>query len=170
MKRISPAAWVTVVICLAFFLIFLFPNARGATSEGLLAKTSIDEPITYPYVVRMLTPASGLKDLWERWIIYGDYHYGYPFYFLSAVAVLPVRLIHGASFTNFTGINLLLLRQLISVLPMLIACAWMVYLVTGFRRVWESAGLLILCSAFVGLRVITFSGGTRMRSRYWAWC
>ena len=151
MKRIPPAAWICAAICLLCFLLFLLPNARGATSESLLAQTSIDEPVTYPYVVRMLTPASGLKDLWERWIIYGDYHYGYPFYFLSALAVLPVRLIHGARFTDFTGLNLLLLRQLISVLPMLIACAWMVYLATGYRRAWESAALLALLLSARGI-------------------
>jgi hypothetical protein len=151
MKRIPPAAWMIAAICLVCFVLFLFPNARGATSESQLSKTSIDEPVTYPHVVRMLTPPSGLKDLWERWIIYGDYHYGYPFYFLSAVAVLPVRLVHGASFTNFTGLNLLLLRQLISVLPMLLACAWMVYLLTGFRRVWDSAGLLVLLLSVRGI-------------------
>jgi hypothetical protein len=151
MKRIPPAAWAIAAICLAFFLIFFLPNIRGATSESLLQQTSIDEPVTYGYLVRMLTPASGLKDLWERWIIYGDYHYGYPFYFLSALTILPVRLIHGALFTNYTGLNLLLLRQIISVLPMLLACAWMVYLATGFRKVWESAGLLVLLLSVRGI-------------------
>lgn len=159
MKRIPLAAWIVTALCLLVFLLMLIPNARGASSETLLAQTSIDEPVTYPYVVRMLTPASGLKDLWERWIIYGDYHYGYPFYFFSALALLPVRLIQGADFVNFTGLNLLLLRQLVSVLPMLLACAWAVYLFTGFRGVWESAGLLVL--------LLSVRGITRNNIQWW---
>ena len=135
--------WVILGLGLLYFLAFVPVNLRGAESETMLAATSLDEPVTYPYVVRMLTPASGPKDLFERWVIYGDYHYGYPFYFFSAVTVLPVRLIHGARFTDFTQLNLLLLRQIVSVLPMVIAAGLLVYLNTRFRSLWASVGLFI---------------------------
>jgi hypothetical protein len=138
----TQVAWMVAAFCLAYFLAMAIPNALGARSETMLAATSVDEPVTYPYVVRMLTPASDLKDLFTRWVIYGDYHYGYPFYFLSAVVVLPVRLIYGALFTNHTALNLWLLRQLISVLPTLLAAAWLVYLHTRFEKAWASLGLL----------------------------
>jgi hypothetical protein len=147
-KKILLAA---LLVSLVYFALFIYPNTLGARSETMLAKTSIDEPVIYPYVVRMLTPASGLKDLWERWVIYGDYHYGYPFYFLSALVVLPVRLAYGALFTNHTGLNLFLLRQLISVLPMLLACVLMVYLVTRFRSAWQTFGLLAVLLSVRGI-------------------
>ena len=92
--------------CLLYFCLFIPPNARGAQSERMLQCTSVDEPVTYPYVVRMLTPASDLKDLFTRWVIYGDYHYGYPFYFLSALVVLPVRLAHGGGSPTSPRLNL----------------------------------------------------------------
>ncbi len=136
--------WVLLALGLLYFLAFLPVNMRGAESEKMLAATSLDEPVTYPYVVRMLTPASDWKDLFARWIIYGDYHYGYPFYFFSAVTVLPVRLIHGARFTDFTQLNILLLRQIVSVLPLVIAAGFLVYLNTRFRSLWASVGLFIL--------------------------
>ncbi len=135
-------AWV-IVLGLAYFIAFIFPNALGAQSENMLLVTSLDEPITYPHVVRMLTPASDVKDLFSRWVIYGDYHYGYPFYFFSALVVLPVRLIHGGLFTNYPAVNLLLLRQLISVLPMVAAAAVMVYTQTRFKSAWLTLGLLL---------------------------
>ena len=137
-------AWLIAALCLAYFLVMAVPNARGAQSEKMLAATSIDEPVTYPYVVRMLTPAKDAKDLFTRWVIYGDYHYGYPFYFFSALAVLPVRLVYGAAFADHTALNLWLLRQLISVLPTLLAAALLVYLHTRFEKPWAAAGLLVL--------------------------
>ena len=152
MNAASKKVWIAVAAAgLIYFALFWYPNTLGAKSETMLAHTSIDEPVLYPFVVRMLTPASSLKDLWERWIIYGDYHYGYPFYFLSAVVVLPVRLIYGAKFTDHTGLNLFLLRQLIGVLPMVLACIWMVYLVTRFRSWWQTLVLLLALFSVRGI-------------------
>jgi hypothetical protein len=89
-----------VLLGLAYFLFFAWPNSLGARTEGMLSVTSQDETITYPYVVRMVTPAHDLREFVNRWIIYGDYHYGYPFYFLSSLVVLPVVWARGALFTN----------------------------------------------------------------------
>lgn len=144
--------WWLFLIALLYFIALIFPNARGAQSERMLLVTSLDEPVTYQYVVRMLTPASDFKDLFSRWVLYGDYHYGYPFYFFSALAVLPVRLIYGAEFTHYTALNLLLLRQAISVLPMLLAILLLVYEQTRFRTLWQSLALtavMFLVPAFV---------------------
>ncbi len=140
----TQVTWSIIAICLAYFLVMAVPNALGAKSENMLAATSVDEPVTYPYVVRMLTPAADLKDLFTRWVIYGDYHYGYPFYFLSALVVLPVRLVNGALFTNYTALNLWLLRQLISVLPMLLVAGLLVFLQTRFEKPWAAVGLLLI--------------------------
>lgn len=143
-------AWV-IVLGLAYFTAFIFPNALGAQSERMLLATSLDEPITYPHVVRMLTPASDLKDLFSRWVIYGDYHYGYPFYFFSALVVLPVRLIYGALFTDHPAVNLLLLRQLISVLPMIVAVGVVAFTQTRFKSLWLT---LVLVAFMLSTRAI----------------
>ncbi len=127
-----------------YFAIFIWPNSLGARTETMLQATSIDEPVTYPYVIRMVTPAHDLREFVNRWLIYGDYHYGYPFYFLSSVCILPVVWIHGASFENYTQINLLLLRQLISVLPMILAVGFLVFSQTHFQSRWKSWALFIL--------------------------
>jgi hypothetical protein len=127
-----------------YFGIFIWPNSLGAQTEGMLAKTSVDEPVTYPYVIRMVAPPHDLREAVNRWIIYGDYHYGYPFYFFSAVVVLPVSLAHGSLFENFTPLNLLLLRQLISVLPMILAAGTLVFAQTRFQSVWKSILLFVL--------------------------
>ena len=87
---------VLLVLGAVYFTAFLWPNSLGARSEGMLSATSIDEPVTYPYVVRMISPPNDLRDLYTRWVVYGDYHYGYAFSFFSALTVLPVELVHGA--------------------------------------------------------------------------
>lgn len=147
----AAARWAAALLLVFVFVICLYPNARGATSEGLLGQTSLDEPVTYPTVVRMLGQPSDLKDLWERWIIYGDYHYGYPFWFSSAAVLLPLRLINGAAWENFTGWNLLVLRQMISVLPMLVAVYLMARGMTGRRTTWETVFLTALVLSLRGV-------------------
>ena len=140
-----------ILIGLLAFVIFAFPNAKGAKTEVMLSQTSTDEPITYPIVERMLYPASDIKDFVSRWVIYGDYHYGYPFYFVSAMALLPIRLIEGAQFIDFTQLNLLLLRQMVSVLPMILALMLLVYMQTEFRSTFRSVALFVLLLTVRGL-------------------
>jgi len=142
---------VLVVLGAVYFAAFLWPNNLGARTESMLGATSIDEPVTYPYVVRMISPPKDLRDLYTRWVVYGDYHYGYPFYFFSALTVLPVELVHGAAFTNFTSLNLLLLRQLISVLPMILAAGLITFLQTRFQSLWKSVFLFVLILSVRGI-------------------
>ena len=138
-------------IGLLFFSAFFFPNATGAKDEYMLYRLSADESVTYPVVIRMLTPdPQGVETAWFRWIIYGDYHYGYPFYLISALVLLPVRIIMGASFVDYTQLNLLLLRQFVSVLPMVVAAGMMVYLQTRFRSTLIAVLLFVFMLAVPG--------------------
>jgi hypothetical protein len=139
--------WIIAIIGVVYFLAFCFPNARGAADETMLGNLSHDEAITYPYVVHMLTPGKDIHETWWRLIIYGDYHYGYPFYFYSMLVLLPVRLIYGLNFTAHTQLNLLLLRQLVSVLPIIITAGLLVFLMTRFRGWLRSVGLFIFILA-----------------------
>jgi hypothetical protein len=141
--------WLVAGLCLLYFLFFIPPNSRGAADTSHMI--SGDENITYPYVVRMLEPASDIHDLWFRLIIYGDYHYGYPFYLASFLSLLPLHLAEGSSFFNNVQTNLLVLRQVISVLPMILAAALLVYLQTRFRRPLLSLGLLIFLFSIPGV-------------------
>jgi len=138
-------------IGLVYFIAFFFPNATGAEDETMLFRLSADESVTYPVVMRMLTPdPHGVETGWFRWIIYGDYHYGYPFYLISALVLLPLRILLGASFIDYTQLNLLLLRQFVSVLPLILAAGIMVYLQTRFRSAVLSVLLFVFMLAVPG--------------------
>ncbi len=151
--------WVIVVIGLVYFAAFCFPNTTGAKSESMLRLTSTDEPVTYPTVVRMLSLGSTFKQTFSNFVYYADYHYGYPFYLYSALVVLPVRVIAGPEFGQRTQINLLLLRQFVSVLPMLLAAGLLVYLQTRFKSFWLSVGLFLF--------LLTIRGVIRNDLRWW---
>src|SRR5512135_383703 len=137
-KRIRLTVWIVALLALAYFICFIPPNARGA--RDIPHFVSGDEAVTYPYVVHMLEPSQDIHELWWRLIIYGDYHYGYPFYLSSFLSLLPLRLATGDLFFANVQLNLLILRQAISVLPIILAAVLLVYLQTRFRKPLASAG------------------------------
>jgi hypothetical protein len=132
----------TLIIFLIGFLVFLLyliPNARGIRDEHMLSILSQDESIQYPYLVHMLTPGSSLFETVKNFFSYQHYFYGYFFYLYSALVLLPFRMIVGSQFSTMTQVNLLILRQLVSVLPTLTAAGLLTYLQTRFQSTWKSA-------------------------------
>lgn len=135
--------WALILIGAVYFALMGIPNARGARTTAMLAATSTDEPVLYPDVVRMLSLGSTWKQTLSNIIYIGDYHYGYPFYFFSALALLPVRILYGERYVLHTQLNLWLLRQLISLLPMILSAGVLVYLQTRFRSMLSSIALFL---------------------------
>lgn len=142
MKKNKTIFIITLIACLAF-LLYLIPNARGIRNEHMLSILSQDESIQYPYLVHMLTPGANPLETVKNFISYQHYFYGYFFYLLSALVVLPVRLLAGSSFGSLTQINVLLLRQMISVLPAIAAAGVFTWLQTRYCSAWKSALLFV---------------------------
>ena len=127
-----------MLLGLVYFIIFFIPNASTMDSDNALVYLDRDEYVTYPIVERMLAFEGDIHSIWGSLIIYGDYHYGYPFYFLSMLVLLPFRLIWGAGFSSHTAFNILMLRQFINVLPMLLTAGIFSYIQTHFKSIWKS--------------------------------
>jgi hypothetical protein len=121
-----------------YFILLAIPNAHNAVDEHMLFVLSQDENIQYPYVLRMVTPDETIIETLTQFVAYQHYFYGYPFYFLSALVLLPVRFIFGDQMAAHTQLNLFLLRQLVNVLPMTLSLILLVYLQTRFRSRWRS--------------------------------
>jgi hypothetical protein len=146
----------TVFLILAFigvlyFVAFWFPNATGAHDLNMTYIFNSDEPAQYPAVIRMLTPASNpaLSQALYRFFAYQIYFYGFPYYLFSAVIVLlPVKLIFGLGNLQ---LNMLILRQFVSVLPMIAALMLLVYLQTKFESLLKSVGLFLLLLLIPGV-------------------
>jgi hypothetical protein len=134
-----------------YFVAFWFPNATGARDLNMTYIFNSDEPAQYPAVIRMLTFASNptLSQALYRFFAYQIYFYGFPYYLFSAVIVLlPVKLIFGLGNLQ---LNMLILRQFVSVLPMIAALMLLVYLQTKFESLLKSVGLFLLLLLIPGV-------------------
>ena len=132
------------LIGLLYFAVFIFPNLTGARDATMLSVFQHDEFAQYPHVIRMLTPGETPYQSLRNFVIYQHYYYGYPFYFLSALSILPVKLILGSGWTEHTPIIVMTLRQAISVLPMILSALLLVWMQTGFRSRLRAILLFLL--------------------------
>ena len=135
----------------AYFILFLFPNLTGAKDENMLTVFSVDEYAQYPHVLHMLTPGNTIMETVHNFLVYVHYFYGYPFYLLSALSILPLKLIYGATWTTHTQAIVTVMRQVVSVLPMLLAAGLLVFIRTRFQSYWKAAGLFLLILSIPGL-------------------
>jgi len=132
---------ILIFISIVYFTVFIFPNNTGARDTMMISLFEPDEFAQYPVVLKMLTPGETVKHAVYNFIAYGHYYYGSPFYFSSALLLLPVKLT--SSLRASSQLNMLLLRQFISVLPMLGALLLLTYTQTKFTSAAKSIGLFI---------------------------
>ena len=135
----------------AYFVLFLFPNLTGAKNENMISVFSVDEYAQYPHVLHMLVPGKNLFESLHNFLVYVHYFYGYPFYLLSALSILPLKLAYGAAWTTHTQAIVTVMRQVVSVLPMLLAAGLLVFIRTRFKPAWKAAGLFLLILSIPGL-------------------
>ena len=131
---------VLLFISLGYFSAFIFPNNTGAKDSMMISLFEPDEFAQYPVVTQMLEPDGTLNQTIYNFIAYGHYYYGSPFYFLSALLLLPLKLTQNLANTQ---LNMLLLRQFISILPMLGALLLLTYTQTKFTSPAKAIGLFI---------------------------
>ncbi|MCJ7734945.1 MAG: hypothetical protein MUP11_10395 [Anaerolineales bacterium] len=124
------------LISLLYFLIFLLPNNAGAENLEMISIFEPDEFAQYPHLIKMLEfRGDTLRHKTWNFVAYQHYYYGFPFYAYSALWLLPVKWI--SSLAN-VQLNMLLLRQFVSVLPMITTFCLMVYIQTSFEEFWKS--------------------------------
>lgn len=131
--------WGLVGVGLIYFVLTSFPNTVGSENRSMLVAFEIDEFAQYPYVVRMLKGGE-IKEAIRRFIAYQHYSYGFPYYFYSAVMIFPLKLANDLSSTTQV---MWVLRQFVSVLPMVAAVIIFTYLFTRFRSWWSAIGSFV---------------------------
>ncbi|HSR28952.1 MAG TPA: hypothetical protein VLY63_00200 [Anaerolineae bacterium] len=141
-KRVAA---VLLGLALVYFLAFALPNSTGADDTSMISIFEPDEFAQYTVLKKMLSFDPGdLKGNVYNFVAYGHYYYGYPFYLGSATLLLPLRLWEGLTNKN-SQMPMLLLRQFISVLPMLGAVLVMTYAQTRFRSLlWSLLTMTLL--------------------------
>lgn len=140
-----------LLLAAVYFVALGFANEQGAADPHMLSLTSQDEAFQYPFLMRMLTPGETAGETLKHIISYQHYIYGYPFYIASGLTALPLRLAFGEALGSQTRLLLLVLRQVVSVLPMLIAILLLVYLQTRFLSWPRSLSLFALLCLIPGV-------------------
>jgi 4-amino-4-deoxy-L-arabinose transferase-like glycosyltransferase len=116
-----------------------------------MQQLNLDESIMYPIVIKMLTAGEGLRASLYRFLVYGDYIYGFPFYGWSAFVLLPVKWLGEEGFAERLQLNMLLVRQLANVLPAVLSCFLFTWLATRFKNLWASLGLNLILLTLPGM-------------------
>lgn len=135
---------ILVILGVLYFVIFISPNLTGARDENMLSVFEHDEFAQYPQVIRMLTPGDTPYQTLRNFVVYLHYYYGYPFYFFSALAILPVKLLLGSTWVEHTSLMVMVFRQVINVLPMIISVLLLVWTQTRFRSKYKSILITLL--------------------------
>jgi|GEM_PF-1366564 len=148
-----------LLLCFFTFTATAIVNWKGSEDAHMLSLLSTDESIQYPYLIHMFSGGSSFFETLKNFVAYQHYFYGYPFYLFSAVSIFPVRLITGATFAEQVSLNLFLLRQVVSVFPMLLVVVLLVYLQTGFRDTFKSVFLFLI--------LVTIPAVTRNNLWFW---
>jgi hypothetical protein len=138
---------ILVLLSLAYWVMFCFPNSTGAKDTQMLMAFEPDEAVPLPYVFDMIKPAATLKEALLNFAFYDYYFYGFPHFAYSAFVLLPLCWLGSL---DSIPLVMIFLRQMVSVLPMLAAILLMVYLQTGFRS-YKAIVLFILLASLPAL-------------------
>ncbi len=125
------------------FALFSLPNSTVSKNLAMVQMFQPDEASPLPYVFHMIAPAESLNQALRSFVFYEYYYYGFPYFGLSAALLFPLQWL--GYITNIPLV-MLILRQLISVLPMLAALLLLAYMQDGFRT-YRSVALFafLLC-------------------------
>jgi hypothetical protein len=133
--------FILIFIGAIYFAAFIPPNNTGAKDDMMISLFKPDEFAQYSVVMKMLTRRDTFKHTVANVIAYGHYYYGSPFYFSSALLLLPIKL--AGRLKDNVQLSMLLLRQIISVLPMICALLLLTHTQTKFNSYYKSIGLFV---------------------------
>ncbi|HOE70407.1 MAG TPA: hypothetical protein PLE10_02160 [Brevefilum sp.] len=119
-----------VAISIASFIILAIPNAKASENIAMVSMFEPDEGVMIPVIKSMVAPKESVKDFLYYFLFYGYYFYGFPFFASSALVTFPFQWLN-----QINNIQWLMfaLRQVISVLPMILALLLLVYMHDRFK-------------------------------------
>ncbi|MHC1773154.1 MAG: hypothetical protein AB9907_15765 [Flexilinea sp.] len=148
--------FILLILGLIYFCLMIPANLTGAKTPEMLAVFEVDEYAQYEHVIRMLTPGETFYQTIRNFFVYLHYFYGYPFYFLSAILLFPLKLLSGSGWPSDTQLIVCWLRQTVSVLPMILAAGFLVWITTRFKNKVLSAGLFLFLLTIPGVILNNF--------------
>ncbi len=121
---------ILLLLSLFYFFLFIPPNIAASENIEMVSVFEPDEAVPLPYVLNMIRPADSFKNALIQFAFYKYYFYGFPYFAYSALLLLPLRW-----FEQLGNIQLIMaiLRQMVSLFPLLVAIWVLVYLQTRFK-------------------------------------
>jgi Glycosyltransferase family 87 len=129
-KPIKTTLWILAGLSVFLFALFAWPNLAASKNLAMVQAFEPDEAVLIPYVLHMISPASSIFQFLHQFIFYDYYFYGFPFFAFSALVLLPLQWL--GQLTNMPLV-MLILRQSLSVLPLMAAILILLYMQDGFR-------------------------------------
>lgn len=142
------------VLSLVYFLFFIPANLTGTKDPNMLIISGLDdlnglgiypsdEHAQYQALQRMTARQGSLRETVNNFIVHRYWQFGYPFFVLSAMTVLPVKAMCTVfSSINYTTASMLALRQ-VGILFTVIAILILVYMWTQYEDFFRSVFLFI---------------------------
>ncbi|MBX3046195.1 MAG: hypothetical protein KF698_04295 [Anaerolineales bacterium] len=121
---------VLALLSVALFAALWLPNATASQDLGMVLAFEPDEVIPFPYLQDMLQPRDSLKHTVANFFAYEYYFYGFPYFAYSAFLLLPLKWL--GQLDNIPLV-MAVLRNFVSVFPMLASIWLLVYLHTRFN-------------------------------------
>lgn len=132
---------IVIILAVVTFFIFIIPNAKASEDLGMVQVFEPDEAALFPTIANMASPKGDTVTFIKKFIVYERYNKGFPFYGPSAALLLFIRWIGQE---KNIPLSFLLLRQLISVLPMIGGLLLLVWIQDGFRTYRSILTFLLL--------------------------
>jgi hypothetical protein len=133
----------SLLICVGYFVLFIFPNRLASENVQMVAIFEPDEFYPLRFVFNMIQPADSIRQAITNFVFYRYYFYGFPYFGTSALSLLPLSLLGKLGNTPMV---MTILRQGITVLPMLATVLLLVNLQTQFKSYKSIVLLLLLLS------------------------
>jgi len=127
-----------LLLALAWFAVFILPNRTGTADATMLSVFEHDEYAQYPNLIQMFRGGETPLQAFKNFLTYLHYYYGFPFYLFSALPLFPVKWLLGADWQTQTRLIVTLLRQLISVLPVLLSALLLVQDQLRSKSPWKA--------------------------------
>jgi len=123
---------ITLLLAMAVitFILMGMPNSAASQNLAMVQMFEPDEAAQLPVTLKMIAPAQSTDQSLRNFIFYEYYFYGFPFFGLSALVLLPLKWL---GLLENIPLVMLVLRQLISVLPTLAALLLLIYMQDRFR-------------------------------------
>jgi hypothetical protein len=145
---------ILAILGLIYFLVFIpFNLLRDGNGNFYLLG---DEQVIYPDVVKVLNPQVSLDAIVHNVLESWPWWYGYPYLPISASVLLIPRLIFGDQLAAHIQLNIGLMRQFVSVLPMVLALMLAAYLVTRYKSVLMSVSMFVFLLLVPGVVKINY--------------